>query len=140
MTTENTRSNDRKAPVTHKDVKCAYLMSLDIGEVGQMLAGHTNPVKVLDRVIEDMANGRKDTEELEALREKFADAKASTGQRGRKPVALGEARAFRVQQLTDANGDAGDVFIRLPLAALGVSKGQSVTAEYGTDGKITVSF
>lgn len=127
----------RKAPVTHKDVTIAYFLE-GIGKVGEMLAGHTNPVAVLDKCVEVLTAKGENTEELGLLRETFARG-MEPGVRGRKPAKVGDKRLFSVQQITNAQGEKGDVFIRLPLSTLGVLKGQKVAARF-MDGEIVLTL
>ncbi len=129
MTTETNTA--RKAPVTHKDLTIAYVLS-GMEAVGPMLADHTNPVAVLDKTLETLAHAGNDAADLRALRDVFA-ASSEPGQRGRKPVAVGEERKFKAQQITTDDGP-GEVFIRLPLSALGVQKGDKVLAKFEADG------
>ena len=130
--TVNVTNVVRKAPVTHKDLSLAYMLN-GLSAVGQALKDHTDPVKVLNKTIENLSAGGQDVEELETLRDTFA-ASTSNGVRGRKAAKVGEVRPFSVQQITNDKGEAGDVFIRLPLSTLGVLKGAKVYASFTKDG------
>jgi hypothetical protein len=126
MTTEN--SNTRKKPVTHKDLAILAMMQ-GVDALDAKLAGHTNPVAVLDKVIETFKANGKDTADLDAKRELFANARGN-GVKGRKAPKVGEVRTYSVQQI----GEDGDRFIRLPLECLeGVQKGGKVAVTFGAD-------
>ena len=130
MTVSN--KTDRKSPVTHKDLTILYLTQ-GADALDPMLVGHTDPVAVLDKVIASLGEMGQDTAALTEKRDIFASA-VTVGVKGRKPAKIGEARSYRVQQL----GDDGDLFIRLPLSTLGVSKGDKVECSF-QDGKIVVT-
>jgi hypothetical protein len=126
MTTEN---KTRKTPVTHQTLTIAALMGKDLGP---MLVGHTDPVAVLDKVIRTVKTDadRPDlVESLDELRQKFIDAKGEPGQKGRKAPSAGEVRGYRVQKIKD-----GDLFIRLPVDLLGMSKGDEVFVSFDLNG------
>jgi len=141
MTTNSTirnasASTARKAPVTHKDLAMAYLMAgagaKGVAAISPMLANHTDPVAVLDKVIAGLETANQNVAELTTLRDEFADA-LTPGVKGRKPVAVGQTRAYSVQQIGD-----GDFFIRLPVGPLGVRKGDKVSVDFAT-GKVSVT-
>lgn len=115
--------------MTHKDLAILAMMQ-GVGALDSALAGHTNPVAVLDKVIETFKANGKDTVELEAKRDLFANARGN-GVKGRKAPIIGEVRSYSVQRI----GDDGDLFIRLPLTTLsGVSKGAKVNVTFGDVG------
>lgn len=129
---ENTENKTRKSPVTHQTLTIAALMGKDLGP---MLVNHTDPVGVLDKVIatvEAEADRADLVEELTDLRQEFIDAKGEPGQKGRKAPTLGETRKYNAQKIKD-----GDLFIRLPVGLLNVSKGAGISVAFvkGDDGK-----
>jgi len=129
----NSNSNGRKAPVTHKDLTMAYLMAgggqKGVDAISPLLANHTNVVDVLDKVIQSLTINGQSATELQDLSDEFAAAN-TPGVKGRKPVTSGQTRNYSVQQI----GDDGDVFIRLPLSSLGLSKGERVSATFSANG------
>ncbi len=139
MTSTSTVSQSaRKAPVTHKDLTIAFYLS-GISEVARMVANHTNATEVLGKVSDQIRAKGQDSSEIDALRDTFADANVP-GQRGRKPVAVGESRSFKVQQIEDkTTGEMGDTFLRLPVGPLNVPKGASILATY-EDGRIVLTL
>lgn len=64
----------------------------------------------------------------------------STGDRGRKPLTPGQSRRYKAQALKVKNKDGvvqegdGAVFLRAPLGAIGVKKGEDVIVEISADG------
>ena len=129
----NFNSNGRKAPVTHKDLTMAYLMAgggqKGVDAISPLLVNHTNVVDVLDKVIQSLTINGQSATELQDLSDEFSAA-MTPGVKGRKPVTSGQTRNYSVQQI----GDDGDVFIRLPLSSLGLSKGERVSATFSADG------
>lgn len=131
MTTMN--ANDkRKTPVTHKDLALLALMQ-GVDALDPLLASHTNPVDVLGKV---RATFEKNGKDCTALDEKIAlwTEIKTPGVKGRKPVKIGDSRSYKAQQI----GDDGDLFIRLPVNLLGVSKGQDLRVTFD-NGVISVS-
>lgn len=81
--------------------------------------------------IELLATQPQQREALETLRDTLLGG-GEAGERGRPAAKVGEARAYKVQQVNDS-----DPFIRLPVGLLGALKGETVTVTFGKDG-ITV--
>lgn len=81
--------------------------------------------------IELLATQPQQREALETLRDTLLGG-GEAGERGRPAAKVGEARAYKVQQVNDS-----DPFIRLPVGLLGALKGETVTVLFGKDG-ITV--
>ena len=81
--------------------------------------------------IELLATQPQHREALETLRDTLLGG-GEAGERGRPAAKVGEARAYKVQQVNDS-----DPFIRLPVGLLGALKGETVTVLFGKDG-ITV--
>lgn len=125
-------SNDRKSPVTHKDLALAY-MTKGIEAVDRAIVGHTDPIGVLDKVIGNLSDldPDRDLSDLQDRREMFAD-RLTPGVKGRKPARIGDTRAYLAQEVN------GDVFMRLPLSTMGVEKGQKLNVSF-RDGSIVVT-
>lgn len=81
--------------------------------------------------IELLATQPQQREALETLRDTLLGG-GEAGERGRPAAKVGEARAYKVQQVGES-----DPFIRLPVGLLGALKGETVTVLFGKDG-ITV--
>ena len=142
-TMTSTTVQDRKAPVTHKDLSLAYLME-GIGKVGEMLKDHSQPVMCLEKSIAFISekNPDQDVSELSNLRDIFA-ASQSTGVRGRKAAQIGETRVFKAQQVKtrDAEGNVklSDVFLRLNLSTFKANKGDAIRVTFN-DGNCLVTL
>lgn len=129
MTTNTTKT--RKQAVKASDLAILAMME-GVSALDSKLAGHTNPVAVLDKVIATFKAYGKDTADLVSKRDLFANAKGN-GVKGRKAPILGETRGYRAQQIVK-DGEPGDVFIRLPLGSLnGCAKGSIVNVTFAAD-------
>ena len=138
MATRNTNTvssnNNRKAKVTANDIVMAYMLE-GIDAVSRSLIDHTNPVKCLDDAMDKILsrNGSADVQPLKVLREKFASGK-TTGRRGAVGLKPGTVKTYSVQKV----GEAGDLFIRLPVSLLADRKGALVEVEALEDGTLVV--
>ena len=132
MTTINATNDKRKTPVTHKDLALLALMQ-GVDALDPLLASHTNPVDVLGKVRATFEKNGKDTTALDEKIAMWTEIK-TPGVKGRKPVKIGDVRTYKAQQI----GDDGDLFIRLPVNLLGVSKGADLAVSFA-DGMISVS-
>lgn len=128
------QNNSRKSRVTANDIVMAYMLE-GIGAVSRSLVDHTNPTKCLDDAMEKMLqrNASVDVSELEHLREKFAN-NSTNGRRGAAPLVAGSKKTYSTQKV----GDAGDLFIRLPVSLLVSRKGAQVEVVANEDGTLTV--
>lgn len=131
MTNTNT-APVRKARVTAQQV--AFLM-LTEGPAGverlHSKPGHEIAPATFDGAVELLAGQPAHREGLEALRAQLL-GDSEPGERGRPAARVGESRSYKVQQVGD-----GDAFIRLPVALLGLQKGQTATVTF-EDGMIRV--
>lgn len=131
MTNTNT-APVRKARVTAQQV--AFLM-LTEGPAGverlHSKPGHEIAPATFDGAVELLAGQTAHREGLEALRAQLL-GDSEPGERGRPAARVGESRSYKVQQVGD-----GDAFIRLPVALLGLQKGQTATVTF-EDGMIRV--
>lgn len=125
------QNNTRKSRVTKHDVLTTFLLS-GVDDVMAMLEGHSNPGKCIDDAVEliQQKNSKADVSELQQLRETFRSSGAGRGAVG---LASAGEKLYIAQQVKD-----GVPFIRLPLDALGVQKGQKVRARLAADGTIEV--
>jgi hypothetical protein len=120
----------RKGRVTAQDVAMMMLVG---GGVEAVRACHdVNGIvsATFDKAIELLAGSPDNAEALADLQDELFQA--STGARGRPAVTVGQSRSYRVQEV----GETG-AFIRLPVALLGLTKGQTATVLF-LDGVITV--
>ena len=128
------QNNTRKARVTANDIVMAYMLE-GIDSVSRSLVDHTNPTKCLDDAMDKMLqrNASVDVSPLQQLREKFAN-KSTNGRRGAAPLVAGSKKTYSTQKV----GDAGDLFIRLPVSLLVDRKGAQVEVTANDDGTLTV--
>ncbi len=122
----------RKVRVTAQQV--AFLM-LTEGAISVERLHHKPGCEIaaatFNGAIELLATQPQQREALETLRDTLLGG-GEAGERGRPAAKVGEARAYKVQQVNDS-----DPFIRLPVGLLGALKGETVTVTFGKDG-ITV--
>ena len=122
----------RKVRVTAQQV--AFLM-LTEGAISVERLHHKPGCEIaaatFNGAIELLATQPQQREALETLRDTLLGG-GEAGERGRPAAKVGEARAYKVQQVNDS-----DPFIRLPVGLLGALKGETVTVLFGKDG-ITV--
>lgn len=122
----------RKVRVTAQQV--AFLM-LTEGAISVERLHHKPGCEIaaatFNGAIELLATQPQHREALETLRDTLLGG-GEAGERGRPAAKVGEARAYKVQQVNDS-----DPFIRLPVGLLGALKGETVTVLFGKDG-ITV--
>lgn len=133
-TTSNTNNEGnvtRKNTVQAKDVVIAMMLDGIEGvtalynDKGFTKATCSSAAKLLDEKKQDTL--------ADSLRDFAADTfGASSGQRGKSAVKVGESREYSVQQVKD-----GDLFIRLPVGLLGVTKGAKIEVSF-TDTGIVV--
>ena len=128
------QSNTRKARVTSNDIVMAYMLE-GINAVSKSLVDHTNPTKCLDDAMDKMLqrNANVDVSELRNLRDKFA-SNSTNGRRGAAPLVVGSSKVYSTQKV----GDAGDLFIRLPVSLLVDRKGAQIEVEALDDGTLVV--
>jgi len=122
----------RKARVTKHDVISTFLLN-GIDQVADILEGHSNPVKCLDDAMQQMqkTNSSFDVSPLATLRDSLKGGNGGgRGARGLKELG---SKSYSAQQVKD-----GVPFIRLPLDALGVVKGESVLVSVQEDGSLRV--
>ena len=122
----------RKVRVTAQQV--AFLM-LTEGAISVERLHHKPGCEIaaatFNGAIELLATQPQQREALETLRDTLLGG-GEAGERGRPAAKVGEARAYKVQQVGES-----DPFIRLPVGLLGALKGETVTVLFGKDG-ITV--
>lgn len=126
----NDTQNTRKPPFTWKDGVTTYLM-FGVEKLAERLEDHTNASDLVGRMIEEFeSNGLKGDKvnPLKALKAQI-DSEVSSGQRGRKPVEIGDVRPFKVQAVEDSE----ETFIRLPIRTLNATKGNYVKASFEND-------
>lgn len=114
-------TKERRKPYTWRQAGMDYL-TYGIKAVDQrLLAHHSDPVGLLTDLINDLEEREQNATELINLRAIFA-ARKNNGTKGRKPVSVGDTRDYKSQQ-TEMDGKLGEAFIKLPVALLGLSKG-----------------
>lgn len=134
-TTNNTNKTEsnvkRKDTVQAKDV--VITMMLDGIDGVQDLYNNKGFTKAVCNTAAKLLDEKKQDTLADALRDFAADTFGSgTGQRGKSAVKVGESREYSVQQVKD-----GDLFIRLPVGLLDVTKSAKVLVSF-TDTGIVV--
>ena len=127
-------TKERRKPYTWLQAGMDYLTH-GIKAVEQHLVVHSDAVGLLTDLINDLEEREQNASELINLRAIFSAAK-NNGTKGRKPVAIGDTRDYKAQQ-TDLEGKSGEAFIKLPVALLGLSKGD-MTRVFFESGTIKV--
>lgn len=127
-----TVANDaRKARVTAQDVAMLMLIGGGVPAVAALHERSGIAEKTLDAAVDLLS---ADTEKAAALAAFRDDAfPGSDGVRGRAPARVGDVRGYRVQEV----GETG-AFIRLPVALLGLAKGDTASVSFA-DGRIVVT-
>lgn len=113
--------------VSHKDVSIAFLVGGVDGAV-ETLTGCSNPAKSLEKAIASLNEQGADTAQLAD----YAAEHFPVGTRGRTAPGVGETRTYKAQQLKD-----NDPFLRVPVAALGLKKGESAHLSFES-GRIVI--
>lgn len=113
-------ANHRNRTLSYKDVQILFLAK-GIADIEKGVQDGTIKVSALRRAAEAFGDSAS-AETLVA----FAQARAPTGQRGRRAVEIGEARDYKSQQVDDAKG----LFIRLPVDLLIKKKGDKVSVSF----------
>jgi hypothetical protein len=115
-----------KERISVKDILIAATMS---GSAGLDDIGAEDKVHLLRKAAEFCAQQGKG--DIETVIVAYANARGLClwPGRGRGVPVAGETRSYKTQQV----GTDGDPFIRLPISALGVKKGDVVTVEFKAD-------
>lgn len=120
----------RKSRVTGQLV--AFMMLTDgLSAVSKLHAVSGIAKATFDNAVE-LLGAREEASKLADLRDQLHPA--TSGERGRPAVKVGDSRVYSVQQVND-----GSCFIRLPVETLGALKGTDVKVSFA-NGKITVTL
>lgn len=135
MTTNNantvSNTNTNKKRVTAQDVAMLMLVGGGVEAVQRLHDTAGIVAGTFDKAVELLAASPENADALADMRDALFGSEGA-GARGRPAVAIGQSRTYRVQEV----GETG-AFIRLPVALLGLAKGQVATVHF-EDGKITV--
>lgn len=113
----------RHSNVSYKDIQISYLVD-GIDSISKLYReGHITNISLRKAFNSLKENGRN----VAAL-EKWVHEHLSTSVRGRKAPQTGQERTYRVQQIKD-----NTPFLRLPLEALHVDKGQVLSVLFQKD-------
>ena len=117
-----------KRAMSYKDLQIAYL-SHGVNAVEQLLAEGTTTKAAVRRALQAF----QDAGSPVATLAEFVKTHLGQARRGRAAPLVGAERSYRAQKLS-----SGSTFLRLPLEALGVTKGGVVTVRFERD-RIIVS-
>ncbi len=113
----------RRSAVSFKDVQIAYLCSGMI-PVEQMYSRRQASVSTIRRALNHLKTNGSPVESLE----KWFQENFGAGARGRAAPQAGQERVYRAQQIKTSG-----TFLRLPLTALSIGKGEVVTVRFEKD-------
>lgn len=113
----------RRSAVSFKDVQIAYLCS-GIMPIEQMYNGRLASVNTLRRALNHLKTNGSPVDTFE----KWFHENFGPGSRGRAAPQAGQERIYRAQQIKTSG-----TFLRLPLAALAIAKGDVVTVKFERD-------
>jgi hypothetical protein len=113
----------RRSAVSFKDVQIAYLCS-GISPVEQMYHRRLASVNTIRRALHHLKTNGSPIEPLE----KWFHDNFGAGARGRAAPQAGQERIYRAQQIKTSG-----TFLRLPLTALSINKGEVVTVRFEKD-------
>ena len=88
--------------------------------------------------LDEMEADREVVAMVNRLAREFSPVGSGTG-RGRVSLSPGMVRSYTVQQVKAQDGSFSDVFIRLPVGCLNVSKQEEVVVRVQDDGTLIVS-
>ena len=116
------------ARVTYQTVALAFLtQGIDAARAQLDAQQCARPHDVALKACVQLANMGSEAHELEDLAREFAPANAGSG-RGAMSLANAGSKVYKAQQVGD-----GDVWIRVPVSALGVDKGEKVEVTFRGD-------
>src|SRR5580704_3910376 len=113
----------RRSAVSFKDVQIAYLCS-GISPVEQMYNRHQASINTIRRALNHLKTNGSPVETFE----KWFHDNFGAGARGRAAPQAGQERIYRAQQIKTSG-----TFLRLPLTALSITKGDVVTVKFERD-------
>ena len=117
----------KRSAVSFKDVQIAYLCS-GVSRVEQMYNRHMASANTIKRALLQLKTNGSPVEPLE----KWFTENFGSGTRGRVAPKVGQERVYRAQQIKTSG-----TFLRLPLSALCIDKGEVVAVTFEKD-KIVV--
>lgn len=113
----------KRSTVSFKDVQIAYLCS-GIGHIEQLYNKRLASVNTIRRALHQLKTNGSPVETLEHwFHENFG-----SGIRGRAAPQAGQERIYRAQQIKTTG-----TFLRLPLSALSIGKGEVVSVKFEKD-------
>lgn len=113
----------RRSTVSFKDVQIAYLCS-GISPIEQMYQRRLASINTLRRALQHLRTNGSPVDSFE----KWYQENFGAGARGRAAPKAGQERIYRAQQIKTSGA-----FLRLPLAALAINKGDVLTVQFEKD-------
>ncbi len=113
----------KRSTLSFKDVQIAYLMS-GITSVEKLHKDGKASTATIRRALTHLRTGGREVATLE----KWIQDNLGIGVRGRAAPQAGQERVYRAQQIKTSGP-----FLRLPLSALSINKGEVVTVRFEKD-------
>lgn len=113
-------SRRKRSTLSFKDVQIAYLMN-GISSIEKLHKDGKASTATIRRALTQLKGGTKEIATLE----KWISENLGTGVRGRAAPQAGQERIYRAQQIKTSGP-----FLRLPLSALSIGKGEVVTVVF----------
>lgn len=113
----------RRSSVSYKDIQISYLVG-GIDSIGKLYRED----HVTKTALRKAVNRLKESGRNIAALEKWAHENLTPGVRGRRAAKPGQERTYRAQQIHD-----NPPFLRLPLDALEIDKGQALSVLFQKD-------
>lgn len=116
-------SRKKRSTVSFKDVQIAYLMN-GISSVEELHHNGKASTATIRRALVQLRHGGREVTTLE----RWIQENLGVGVRGRAAPQAGQERIYRAQQIKTSGP-----FLRLPLTALRISKGEVVSVRFEKD-------
>jgi hypothetical protein len=113
-------SRRKRSTLSFKDVQIAYLMN-GVNSVERLHKDGKASTATIRRALSHLRTGGREVSVLE----KWIHDNLGIGARGRTAPQAGQERVYRAQQIKTSGP-----FLRLPLSALAVGKGETVTVSF----------
>lgn len=113
----------RRSTLSFKDVQIAYLMD-GVSSVEKLYEDGKASTATIRRALTHLKTGDREVASLE----KWIQDNLGIGVRGRAAPQAGQERVYRAQQIKTSGP-----FLRLPLSALSINKGEVVSVKFEKD-------
>lgn len=117
------QSKRKRSTISFKDVQIAYLMD-GVSSIEKLHNEKKASTATIRRALNNLRHGGREV----TLLEKWIQDNLGVGVRGRAAPQAGQERVYRAQQIKSSGP-----FLRLPLSALSVNKGETVSVRFEKD-------